>query len=344
MSLLTSSRFRPMLSICIPTFNRSRHLENCLHSICVARGGQDIEVCVSDNASTDNTGDVVRSAAARMPLKYRCNPENLGMARNFLQVVAMASGEFVWLVGDDDLIMPDGIERVLRLIRSKPSIDFFYVNASHLNARHLERFAHPFDLANLPPVMERFSKADQARAVDFFQLISPQISFDFLGGIFLSVFRRELWDRSTNALDVYALASKATFSHFDNTFPHLKVWAHAFRSSRAFFNPEPVIVCITGVREWAPLMPLIMSVRLPEALRVYRRNGMSWWRYVYCKNYALRNFGADMANMLLHRRVYKFPVPYFQAIASSLAYPNTYLSILYFVVRRLRGILAFKAR
>lgn len=327
----------PVLSICIPTYNRGYYLENCLESIRKSLSDvvANVEICVSDNASTDNTQKVASLASKSMPIKYHCNDLNVGMARNFLQVISMASGDYVWLIGDDDLLMPAGIENVLNLLEAHQNIDFFYVNANHLNVTHLNQFPHPFNTSNLPTSMERFSKASKPCAMEFFDLVSPSISFDFLGGMFLSVFRREKWMRSTHVLDPVALASSETFSHFDNTFPHMKVWANAFCTSRAYFNPDPAIVCITGIREWAPMMPLIMTVRLPEALRIYRACGMCWWRYIYCMNYALRNFSADFANIYLHRRIYKFRLPYVRWLLSSLPYPNTYLSVIYFLVRRL---------
>ena len=47
------------------------------------------------------------------------------------------------------------------------------------------------------------------------------------------------------------------------------------------------------------MSPLVTSVRLLEALHEYRKNGLSFWRYVYCKNYALRNFIPDLINMII---------------------------------------------
>lgn len=336
----------PLLSICIPTFNRSRYLENCLESIRHSLGQSDlrVEICISDNASVDNTLDIVAHASHTLPLKYRRNKINLGMAQNFLDVVAMATGDYVWLIGDDDLLMQDGIGKLLNLIEKYPGTDFFYVNANHLDASYLDEYAHPFTIDNLPRSMERFSKTATSRLLNFFDLVSPEVSFDFLGGIFLSVFRREKWMQSAHVLDSSALKSFATFSHFDNTFPHLKIWANAFHSSKAFLNTDPLIVCITGVREWAPMTPMIMSVRLPEALRIYRQCGMGWWRYIYCMNYALRNFSADFINIVLHRKVYKFQLPLAKIIISSLPYPNTYLSVLYFFIRKIRKFVGVQYR
>lgn len=325
------------LSICIPTYNRASHLSNCLNSIIISSLNSKIkfQVCVSDNCSTDNTEDVVRTAQSAIDIKYHKNDRNLGHARNFLNVISMASGEFIWLIGDDDLLMPYAIEELHRLIGGHPNVDFFYVNSFHLNTEYLEQFPAPFDTENLPKNMAPFSKWTVAGEMPFFQLIDPRISFDFLGGMFLSVFRREKWILNTNVLDEKALNDGRTFSHFDNTFPHVKIFANAFATSRAYFNAVPLNVCLTGAREWSPMSPLIMSVRLVEALDEYRKNGLPYWKYVYCKNFALGNFVPDFINMLLHRNVsgYAYIRPV-RLILGYFLYPNFYLSFFNFVGRR----------
>ena len=66
-----------------------------------------VQVCISDNCSTDETEKIVSDAIKVIPIKYKRNTANLGYARNLLKVVEMADGEFVWVIGDDDLLMPD---------------------------------------------------------------------------------------------------------------------------------------------------------------------------------------------------------------------------------------------
>ena len=98
----------------------------------------------------------------------------------------------------------------------------------------------------------------------FLDLINPDVSFDFLGGIFLSVFSKRNWNQYTNVLDENAINDTRVWSHFDNTFPQIKICAHAFRASTAFFHSTPLIVSLFGsaTREWAPMYPLVRSVRL----------------------------------------------------------------------------------
>ncbi len=53
-----------ILSICIPTYNRASYLINCLQSIIKSNlnSNYDIQVCISDNHSTDNTENIIKNA------------------------------------------------------------------------------------------------------------------------------------------------------------------------------------------------------------------------------------------------------------------------------------------
>ena len=84
-------------------------------------------------------------------------------------------------------------------------------------------------------------------------------------------------------------------SHF-----FIKIFSKAFSKSKAYFNSKPLIVSLTGAREWAPKYLFIRSVRLIEALNEYKKNGLSSYNYHLCRNYALRTFIPDLAWMVLN--------------------------------------------
>lgn len=112
-----------LISFCIPTFNRAEELDELLR--CIA--GQItldpkinpdwVEVCISDNCSSDDTPKIVEFWSSRLPsLKYFRQNANQGFAPNMLQAVTLASGRYVWLFGDDDLLMAGSIVNALRAI------------------------------------------------------------------------------------------------------------------------------------------------------------------------------------------------------------------------------------
>lgn len=120
-----------LLTVAIPTFNGSRSLELSLRSA-LSQAGPGVEVLVSDNCSTDNTGELVRALQASFPaLKYYRNETNLGYDRNVDLAVRRASGTFVWLLGDDDVVLPGGIEAVLAAVRAAPGSGVIFADCPH---------------------------------------------------------------------------------------------------------------------------------------------------------------------------------------------------------------------
>jgi len=104
------------LSICIPTYNRAAFLGEALDSV-IRQSTDEVEIVVSDNASTDNTEALVREYQARFArIRYHKNPENLGSDRNFLKVVELGEGEYCWLLGSDDALADGAIAAMLPLL------------------------------------------------------------------------------------------------------------------------------------------------------------------------------------------------------------------------------------
>ncbi|MBA3961633.1 MAG: glycosyltransferase family 2 protein [Chthoniobacterales bacterium] len=112
----------PYLSFCIPTRNRASYLRVLLESI-AEQSTPEIEVVISDDASTDETQELVESYRTRLPqLTYERSDPALRYDRNLLHVVDLARGEYCWLFGDDDRLEPGALAEVLQTLRSVPDL------------------------------------------------------------------------------------------------------------------------------------------------------------------------------------------------------------------------------
>ena len=122
------------LSLCVPTYNRAALLSQSLRAILsqITPAMQDtVEVVVLDNASPDNTPQVAAEAQAEFPwvtLRYVRRPENIGCDANFTTAHEHAQGEFVYLLSDDDALLPGAVPKLLDLISQYPNVDAFALN------------------------------------------------------------------------------------------------------------------------------------------------------------------------------------------------------------------------
>ncbi|MBW2974181.1 glycosyltransferase family 2 protein [Candidatus Woesearchaeota archaeon] len=147
----------PIISVCIPTYNSARFLDDSIGSVIGQLDKENmgcVEICVSDNASTDNTKEVVRRWRGKAPVRilYKCNKRNLGADRNFINAVGMAKGRFCWLLGSDDIIKKGGINYALSIIRKNLSADIFVLS------RHCYDISLKKIIPDSDPLKKRFNR------------------------------------------------------------------------------------------------------------------------------------------------------------------------------------------
>ncbi|HJP37042.1 MAG TPA: glycosyltransferase, partial [Gammaproteobacteria bacterium] len=109
---------RPVLSVGITTYNRAGWLDINLENLMrVSAGVRDrIEIVVCDNCSTDETPQIVERFLGEKNFHYHRNSGNIGMLGNLPQTVSFARGDYVWLIGDDDLLHEGALEKILNII------------------------------------------------------------------------------------------------------------------------------------------------------------------------------------------------------------------------------------
>lgn len=115
--------YQPKVSVCIPVYNGEEHIRETLESV-LNQSYKNIEVLVQDNASSDQTSNIVKELNK---LDERIivdrNDSLLGMAANWNAVVKRASGEYLVLLSADDLIELSFIEKCINVFRCNPNVD-----------------------------------------------------------------------------------------------------------------------------------------------------------------------------------------------------------------------------
>lgn len=110
---------KPILSICIPIYNRLSYLERMLERFYEEKELFDskIELFISDNCSEDDLQSCCnRFSKMGLRLKYHRNDTNLGMDGNFINCFNSAEGDYVWLLGSDDIPKKGYIEKIYDII------------------------------------------------------------------------------------------------------------------------------------------------------------------------------------------------------------------------------------
>lgn len=111
---------RPLVTIAIPTFNRAPLLGGCIQAA-LAQTYENIEVLVSNNASSDDTQKVLREFDDKR-LRVLTQETNIGLQPNWNACLDAAKGEYVVVVSDDDRISPWFLSRCIEIIEQQPRI------------------------------------------------------------------------------------------------------------------------------------------------------------------------------------------------------------------------------
>lgn len=143
MSEGSSSQIEPRFSICIPNYNYGRYLESTLSGV-FAQDFPSFEVLVTDNASTDDSVQVVRTFDDPR-LHLEINPTNVGLGPNLDRTAGRARGDIMILLSSDDLMRPGALEIYDRIFSTAP-------DETMLVASTVERVDSRGDVVAIDPI------------------------------------------------------------------------------------------------------------------------------------------------------------------------------------------------
>ncbi len=116
-----------LVSVCIPLFNAGKYISETLASI-VKQSHRNIEIIVSDNASGDNSEDIIKGFAARdKRIKYFRNETNIDYVNNINKLVGLAASEYIAIYHADDIYEETIIEDELAVLVSNKGMGGVFV-------------------------------------------------------------------------------------------------------------------------------------------------------------------------------------------------------------------------
>lgn len=126
----------PLISICIPSYNSERFIATTLESV-LAQTITDFEVVIADDKSTDRTVSIIKKFADPR-IKLNQNEDNLGLGGNWNKVLSYARGEYVKLLGDDDVLYPECLARQVAIFQdsANANVALAVCNRNVINARN----------------------------------------------------------------------------------------------------------------------------------------------------------------------------------------------------------------
>lgn len=126
-------RLMPKVSVIVPNYNHGRYLPQRLDSI-LGQTFQDFDVTIIDDASTDNSLEILRKYEKDPRVRLIVNPTNSGNPfKNWNAGAQASSGEFLWIAEADDYADPRFLETLLPRLERSPSVGLVYCCSFMIN-------------------------------------------------------------------------------------------------------------------------------------------------------------------------------------------------------------------
>lgn len=260
---------QPILSICIPTYNRANWLRSSLWNWLPQVNGTNglVELIVCDNASSDRTKEIINEANNWGEFQYYCNSENIGPVRNMYRLVSeLAKGKFIWVVGDDDLPNINALQIIVDLIKKDySSINYIYLNYSYWNP---SKEQSEIELLN-------------SKDLDFSQVLSSELGTKFVDRvadlvsvdincftpIYCSIMLKE---DACKAFKIGILGE--TYSSIETTIPHALYIAKELLNQRALYIGYPCILASYNI-SWMDISIKYIVEYIPSLYKSLEKNG-----------------------------------------------------------------------
>jgi glycosyltransferase involved in cell wall biosynthesis len=274
---------QPLLSICVPTYNRADRLRVMLQALLpqIAEHSDRVELWISDNASTDETPRVIEEARRLGPLNYSRNDTNLGIIGNVIKLMTeLARGEFVWGLGDDDLIRPDAVRRVIETVEANRHLNLFYLNfrlafySQHWPAEAHGGYEGPFtepanaDLSDHP--LKHWRDVVSGSNCSCTQFYSYLV-------------RRSVWQ------DYWQVRPRQEdFSDPRWSYPHSYMVAETLMNDPSYYVGDPVVTIFNGAQSWLGRRFEVVF-NAPGLVRAYQKGGLPKEQVRDCARNAFTN-------------------------------------------------------
>ncbi len=270
---------RPLLSVCITTYERTDWLElNIENFIDIAKHlGRQVELVVCDNASSKSVGEIFSKYQNHKQISFYSNNANIGMLGNLPQTVSLARGDYVWLIGDDDIIHNGSLEKIINIIQTKKP-ELINLNYAHC--------ADP-----KPPKKEDLnqylkSATKICNGSSSHEGLLKELSCyneNFYTAIYSFVAKRSY------AWRIYSQdTSGQPFSSLQTCVPTTKYILSNMMEIKAYWESEPHITVNLNV-SWGQYAPLWILERIPEVYDLAELNGISTNKVDQWRRHTLNN-------------------------------------------------------
>lgn len=117
-----------VLSVCVITYNQEQYISQTLDSILSQEHNYNYEIVIGEDCSVDNTRKIIEKYTANYPniIKPIYNSKNLGLIRNYFNVISNCSGKYIMECAGDDWWLEGKVKKQIDYMESHPDVGMCY--------------------------------------------------------------------------------------------------------------------------------------------------------------------------------------------------------------------------
>jgi len=127
-----ANKLSPLISFVVPCYNYARYLPDCLDSILNQEGDFDFEIIIIDDASTDNTAEIIRTFSDPR-IRVITHRVNAGHVETINEGLRAARGQFIARIDPDDRYRTDFLAMVMEKFSVYPEVGMVYGDVALIN-------------------------------------------------------------------------------------------------------------------------------------------------------------------------------------------------------------------
>ena len=231
-----------LLTIAIPSHNATHYLHEAIRSIITEpEFGRAVNISISDNSISNSSTELIQKYYRNYSaIRHHRSTEYSSLDANVNRSVELASGTYVWIFGDDDLIVPGALSKLVSFLEEKKP-ELLVVNSQSFHDSRI------IETSRVSPDVKPIYGLDQSN--DFLRDLGSYLTY--VGGI---VVRRDLW-----------------LEHYDHTaigsyFAHIKAVCSIKLECRAHFFAHPSIRMRMHSQTWTSKTFLIWNCHYPDLI------------------------------------------------------------------------------
>ncbi len=254
---------KPLISICIPTYNRKKYLIEGLDSItcqfCEKNIYKMVEIVIVNDNSIDDTGKAAITYLKKYKnIRYFENKSNIGFAKNQIKVAGYATGDYVWFFSDDDVHNEGSLKRVLEIIQTyNPDVILCNLDLYSKDLRQA------IDKNLLRLSQDKLITRDK----DLFSFLEKKffLPFDWYIGVYSNtIIKRGLVTRHAHKLQ--------QFDGKPNPFPHSSLFYYFPQNYKIYLLSEPIIKFRADNQSFGPKDKMQLLVYMYRILSLHYDN------------------------------------------------------------------------